>query len=88
MTRLSLTQARRRYVVGARPLDAATEAALRTDKRAGAKAILDAVARRRFENRSEGQRLRKLLRYESALWEIGVLRVAGSTKRYGRSPGQ
>ena len=85
MTGLSLTQARRRYVVEARPLDAATEAALRTDKRAGAKAILDAVARRRFENRSEGQRLRKLLRYESALWEIGVLRVAGVDEA-GMSP--
>jgi ribonuclease HII len=77
MTRLSLAQARYRYVVEARSLDAATEAALRADERAGAKAILDAVARRRFENRSEGQRLRKLLRYESALWEAGVLRVAG-----------
>ena len=85
MTRLLLAQARYRYVVEARSLDAATEAALRTDKRAGAKAILDAVARRRFENRSEGQRLRKLLRYESALWETGVLRVAGVDEA-GMSP--
>ena len=50
-----------------RPLDAATEAALRADPRAGARAILNAIARRRFDNRSEGQRLRKLLRYETDL---------------------
>jgi ribonuclease HII len=72
-------------VVEGRPLDAATEEALRVDPRAGAKAILDAVSRRRFENRSEGQRLRKLLRYENALWRAGVLRVAGVDEA-GMSP--
>src|ERR1700730_17596706 len=77
VTRLALTQIRLRYVVEGRALDAATEAALKADPRAGARAILDAVARRRFANRSERQRLRKLLRYECALWATGVLRVAG-----------
>jgi ribonuclease HII len=72
-------------VVEGRPLDAATEAALRADARSGAKAILDAVARKRFENRSEGQRLRKLLRYETALWAAGVVRVAGVDEA-GMSP--
>lgn len=85
VTRLSLAQARRRYVVEARPLDAATEAALKADERPGAKSILDAVARRRFQNRSEGQRLRRLLRYESVLWEGGVLYVAGVDEA-GMSP--
>lgn len=85
MTRLALAQVRRRYIVEGRPLDAATEKALKADPRAGAKAILDAVARRRFENRSEGQRLRKLLRYESELWATGVLRVAGVDEA-GMSP--
>jgi ribonuclease HII len=83
--RLALAQVRLRYVVGGCSLDAATEAALRADPRSGAKAILEAVARRRFENRSEGQRLRKLLRYESALWAAGVLRVAGVDEA-GMSP--
>jgi len=55
------------------------------DPRPGAKAILDAIQRRRFENRSEGQRLRKLLRYESALWAEGVLHVAGIDEA-GMSP--
>src|SRR5262245_7579834 len=83
--RLSLAHVRYRYVVEGRALDAATEAALRADPRAGAKAILDRVARRRFENRAEGQRLRRLLRYESVLWAAGALRVAGVDEA-GMSP--
>jgi ribonuclease HII len=80
-----LAQLRLRYVVEGRRLDAETEAALKADPRAGAKAILDAVGRRRFGNRSEGQRLRTLLRYETALWTSGVLRVAGVDEA-GMSP--
>jgi len=85
MARLLLAEIRRRVVVEARPLDAATDAALRADPRPGAKAILDAVACRRMENRAEGQRLRKLLRYESALWAGGVMHVAGVDEA-GMSP--
>ena len=85
MTRLQLAQIRRRFVIGARPLDVETEAALRADPRPGAQAILDAVARRRAENRSEGQRLRKLLQFEGALWTAGVMRVAGVDEA-GMSP--
>jgi ribonuclease HII len=82
---LNLTEVRRRYVDEACPLTAAVEAALRADPRAGAKAILQAIERRRFGNRSEGQRLRKLLRYETALWSEGVLSVAGVDEA-GMSP--
>ncbi|HEU0058980.1 MAG TPA: ribonuclease HII [Hyphomicrobiaceae bacterium] len=85
MTRLALAQVRFRYVIEGHALDAATEAALKADQRAGAKSILDAVARRRFENRSEGQRLRQLLRYETALWASGVGSVAGVDEA-GMSP--
>ena len=85
MTRLPLAEIRRRFVIEARPLDAETEAALRADPRPGAKAILDAVGRRRAENRSEGQRLRKLLQFESALWAAGVLHIAGVDEA-GMSP--
>lgn len=85
VTRLALAQVRLRYVVEGRPLDTAMEAALKADARAGARAILKAVARRRSANRAEGQRLRKLLRYETALWEVGVLRVAGIDEA-GMSP--
>lgn len=85
MTRLTLTQVRLRYVVEGRPLDTATEAALKADARAGAKAILTAVARRRSANRSEGQRLRNLVRYENKLWSARVVRVAGVDEA-GMSP--
>jgi ribonuclease HII len=85
MTALTLAEIKRRYVIEGRRLDAATEALLRADTRPGAKAILDAIARRRFGNRSEGQRLRNLLRYEGELWERGVLHVAGVDEA-GMSP--
>ena len=85
LIRLSLAQVRVRYVVEGRPLDERTEAALEADCRAGAKAILEAVRRRRSANRSEGQCLRKLLRYENALWSTGVVRVAGVDEA-GMSP--
>jgi ribonuclease HII len=85
VTALTLAEIKRRYVLEGRRLDAATEALLRADTRPGAKAILDAIARRRFGNRSEGQRLRNLLRYEGELWERGVLHVAGVDEA-GMSP--
>lgn len=83
--RLSLAEIKQRYVVEARPLDANTAAALHADPRAGAKAILAAIDRRHFANRSEGQRLRKLLRYECALWQTGIMHVAGVDEA-GMSP--
>jgi ribonuclease HII len=82
---LVLSHIRTRYVVEGRPLDAALEASLRADPRPGAKAILDAIERRRRDNRAEGQRLRKLLRFETALWTTGVTRVAGVDEA-GMSP--
>ena len=85
MTRLPLAEIRRRYIIEACPLDAETECALRVDPRLGAKAILTAVARRRAENRSEGQRLRKLLQFEKALWSAGLVHVAGVDEA-GMSP--
>lgn len=77
MTKLVLSEIRRWHVLERRPLDSATEAALIADPRPGAKAILSAIARRRFDRRSEGQRIRKLLRYETSLWTTGVQLVAG-----------
>jgi ribonuclease HII len=83
--RLSLADLRVRYVEGGRALPAAIEAALTADGRPGAKAILAAVARRRRANRAEGQRLRTMLRYETALWSTGVAHVAGVDEA-GMSP--
>ncbi|HEX2652118.1 MAG TPA: ribonuclease HII [Xanthobacteraceae bacterium] len=85
MTRLSLTELHQRYVIERKPLEASLEEVLRADSRAGARAILAAIAKRRFENRSEGQRLRKMLRFETLLWETGLDAVAGIDEA-GMSP--
>lgn len=74
---LPLAALRRRLVDEAEPLAEAGEEALAADPRAGARALLAAVERRRASNRSEGQRLRALLAYETELWERGVERIAG-----------
>ena len=83
--KLTLAQLRRRYVERGRPLPAALEEELRHEGGAGAQAILAAVARRRHDNRAEGQRLRTMLRYERALWGSGVTLVAGVDEA-GMSP--
>jgi ribonuclease HII len=83
--RLSLSDLKKRYVDRQVPLPSSIEEALRGDPRAGAKAILDAVERRRFANRAEGQRLRNLLRYEQTLWSQEVSLIAGVDEA-GMSP--
>jgi ribonuclease HII len=83
--RLNLSQIRTRYVVEGRSLTTELEAELRADPRAGARAILEAIEKRRYERRAEGQRLRKMLRYENALWTTGLTRVAGVDEA-GMSP--
>jgi len=77
LARLSLAELRRRFVDRAEPLSAEAEAALAADRRAGARALVAAVARRRTANRAEGQRLARLLAFERPLWAQGVSRVAG-----------
>lgn len=81
----SLTALRARHVVAGRPLPAELESQLRNDPRPGAKALLLAIASRRRDNRAEGQRLRKMLRFEQALWADGTLHVAGVDEA-GMSP--
>ncbi len=77
IARMSVSELRAAFVEGGRALPAECEAALRNDVRAGARGVLERVLRRRRENRAEGQRMRHLLRYESALWDRGVTRIAG-----------
>lgn len=60
-------------------------AALEQDPRAGARALAERIAARRKANRSEGQRLRHLLRFESELWAQGHTHVAG-TDEVGMGP--
>ena len=49
------------------------------------RAILASIEKRRFENRSEGQRLRKMRRFETLLWDEGQDAVAGVDEA-GMSP--
>ena len=77
LSHLSVADLRLRYVDEGRPLPADLEAALAAEPRAGARAVLASVKRRRRSNRAEGQRLRNLLRYETRLWARGVTLVAG-----------
>jgi ribonuclease HII len=74
---MSVAELRERFVARGRPLSAECLAALAADPRPGAKAVHRAMERRRRENRAEGQRLRRLLEYETHLWRRGVTSVAG-----------
>jgi ribonuclease HII len=82
---LVLSKVKKRHVDDGRPLPAKIEELLRADPRAGAAAILRAVEQKRRDNRSEGQRLRSMLRYERALWAEGIALVAGIDEA-GMSP--
>jgi ribonuclease HII len=85
VARLSVAELRERFLDRDRPLPEAWEAALETDPRAGAREVLRLVRKRRAENRAEGQRLRHLLKFETDLWERGVLHIAG-TDEAGMAP--
>jgi ribonuclease HII len=85
LNRYSLDELRQRYVVENEPLEVSVEKALRADSRAGARAVLALIEKRRFENRSEGQRLRGMLRFETLLWDRGHHAVAGVDEA-GMSP--
>ena len=78
LARMSVADLRARFLDEGRPLPAGCQEALARDPRAGARAVHRAVVRRRRENRVEGQRLRRLLRYETELWERGLTLVAGA----------
>ncbi|MBX3259950.1 MAG: ribonuclease HII [Labilithrix sp.] len=82
---MTLSALRARYVERGRPLPRSVEEELRADPRPGARAILDAVERRRRARRAEGQRLRKMLAFEQALWARSIVHVAGVDEA-GMSP--
>lgn len=80
-----LTELRRRHVTEGAPLPAHLADALREDPRKGAQSLLAAIEKRRAESRAEGQRLRKMLTFETAVWATGVPYVAGVDEA-GMSP--
>jgi ribonuclease HII len=82
---LPLAELRRRHVVEGAPVPVAVFAALQDDPRKGAKTLLTAIEKRRTASREEGQRLRKMLAFETALWTTGIEHVAGVDEA-GMSP--
>jgi len=85
LPRLSELRAKYAGAEVTRSLPSKLEAALKSDPRPGARALLDAIERKRHVRRSEGQRLRKMLRFETALWDVGTIHVAGVDEA-GMSP--
>ena len=82
---MTLAELRRCYLDKAHAMPRALEAELRKDGRPGAQALLNAIAERRRANRAEGQRLRVMLRFETACWNQGIALVAGIDEA-GMSP--
>jgi ribonuclease HII len=82
---LDLRSLRVRYLDGARPLPREIESALREDGRLEAARLLRRLNDRRRANRAEGQRLRRMLRFEQRWWAQGIERVAGIDEA-GMSP--
>jgi ribonuclease HII len=72
-----VAELRQRFLARGEPLGELEAAALAADPRAGARALLAVIVRRRGANRAEGQRLRRLLEFETALWAAGLERIAG-----------
>ena len=70
-------QLRDRFLTRGRPVPEGLIEALEHDERRAARELARAIRARREKNRSEGQRLRNLLRYEVELWDSGHLHVAG-----------
>jgi ribonuclease HII len=70
-------QLRERFLCRGRPVPDGLLQALEQDDRRAARELARAIRARREKNRSEGQRLRNLLRYEVELWETGHVHVAG-----------
>ncbi len=77
LARLPVAELRRRLLSGGEPLPAGAEAALAADPRAGARAVLAALLRRRNADRAESRRLARLLRFEQELWDRGFRHLAG-----------
>ena len=68
---------RERFLTRGRPVPEGLLEALEVHQRRAARELARAIRSRREKNRSEGQRLRNLLRFEVELWDAGHQYVAG-----------
>src|SRR5262249_14990087 len=80
-------QLRERFLTRGRPVPEGLLEALELDERRAARELARLIRSKREKNRSEGQRLRNLLRFEVELWEAGHLYVAGVDEAGGGPPG-
>lgn len=73
----SITELRQKYLEDGARVPSSLLARLEDDGRAGAAALAKALKARQAENRSEGQRLRHMLKFENELWAEGHKHIAG-----------
>jgi ribonuclease HII len=73
----SIPELRARFLDRPRPVPKGLLEALEQDERQGAKQLAKLIRSRYRSNRSEGQRLHSLLRFEIELWEEGYTFIAG-----------
>jgi len=73
----SIPELRERFLVRGVTVPGGLLEALDQDPRRSAQELARRIRERRAENRSEGQRLRNLLKFEVELWASGLTRVAG-----------
>jgi len=77
LLRLPVSELKDIFLDGREPVPRGLLEALEADARRGARELAARIRLRRQGNRAEGQRLRKLLRYEKELWEQGLESIAG-----------
>lgn len=75
--RQSLSELRQKYLEDGASVPSNLVASLEADGRAGALALARAIKARQAANRSEGQRLRHMLKFENELWAQGFKLIAG-----------
>jgi ribonuclease HII len=73
----SIPELRERFLVRGVTVPGGLLEALEQDPRRSAQELARRIRERRAENRSEGQRLRNLLKFEVELWASGLTRIAG-----------
>lgn len=77
LSRLSIRELRRRFLLEKEDVSPRLLARLRRDPRRGVRALHDALRKRHRQFRSEQARLDAMLHFEHLLWAAGTVRIAG-----------
>src|SRR2546430_10895662 len=77
LRRTPVPELQRLYVDECRDLPGGGLTALKSDPRAGARAIAERIERRNHKAQAEGRRLSRLCAFELPLWEQGITLVGG-----------